>query len=195
MKNLKLFYIVLPLLCLHTSNWAQLIKLPVFDDPGLNTEKEALVVEIGVVYFQKKAIEDAYNNLIIEEKKFQEKLKGGKASIATSSAATKLAIEEVKTLSGNIQDKIILLQATPPFQYPFIKAIQSELDVEEEYFKEVNNNFQDASVLDPTLGGGAGYGKNYFVQIFLRCKRILSKLHELDYRINNLDVFRQVVRP
>lgn len=165
-------------------------------DPVLAGLKGTAAALIAGLDIQKKLIEDSYRALGVEEQKWRDKLDvtpdTGITSVHTSALVNAWFL---RNKIGTLEGRISTLEATPPFIHRGLKQIKGDLAREKVYLDRVwddmwffSNPLVSAN-LSPRLTGGQGYTYTWSLKLFLRMKRIKSKVEKIEYRIANLNVF------
>jgi hypothetical protein len=162
-------------------------------DEFLLGQKTTLAGLIAGLDVEKKLIRDSYKALAVEEQKWRDKI-DVIADPSIMSAYTVVFTNVHITLNNrinSIENKITILEATPPFIHRGLKQIKGDLAREKTYLDRVKDDVTIGSVpgLTPRLSGGQGYSYTWVLKLFLRMKRIKSKLQKIEYRLNNLNVF------
>ncbi len=187
MKNLKLICLLICIAYTPTS-WGQL-----YWDIQMNAHLFAILTEVTAIEVQRVKLKDDLSRLSNLEKEYQDKIALKNNDLTATAAAAIFFYEDANKLAGNLTTKIAALKSRPPFRYPLLKNIESELEIEKTYLAKINPWDLDAFVGAPKASGGAGYGKNSFAKLILNVKKINTKLFELQYRLDNLEVFTAII--
>ena len=160
-------------------------------DPVLMAARAAYVLQIAIVMGRKDAHKTSYTELANKEEIFINKTTStSNPRYGAALGATLLKLSDVEAIVTDIETNLNLL----PFKenLPFYANIFSELETEKGYLSEIRDDLDpfDLAFLLPEQSGGVGFSLNYLMKIYLRCKKTESKLLDLQYRTNNLGVFR-----
>ncbi len=164
-------------------------------DNVLNGQKAALAVLIAGLDVEKKLIGDSYIALAREEEKWRDKL-NEIAAPEVGSVYGQVAYNvyiAIPSIVTRIENKITAIKILRPFYWQ-IKQLEGELAREKLYMDRIRDDTALGSVpgLVPRLTGGQGYSYTFTLQLFLRMKRIKSKLLKLEYKVSNLSVLTRV---
>ncbi|MEM9001365.1 MAG: hypothetical protein AAGB24_13965 [Bacteroidota bacterium] len=164
-------------------------------DKKLQKENKRLIAETKAMMASKTYfMPEAYDKLRDREKKYDEKI-GFTANVGTSPVLVGVLTEvsATKSLITQLKNKVTTLEAIPPFIHFGLKQIKDDLDREEDYLQLVEDDLEPLDIILAAKSGGVGYTYSFWLKLFLRTKRIRSNLQEIQYRLDNLNMFTKVI--
>ncbi|MEO0526985.1 MAG: hypothetical protein AAFZ89_07155 [Bacteroidota bacterium] len=190
MKLIKLVFVMLGLL-FPIVNSAQ--KKPRIKDKQLRNINRTINAQLIVLSGSRVPMGTAYLNLRDKEKKYADKI-----DVTSTLGASPVLLGaqyqavQTNTLIAKLESKIKILENTPPFIHFGLKQIKEDLDVEKGYLAQVENNLDPITTGLALQSGGVGYSYTFWLKLYLRAKRIRSRIQQIEYRLDNLNTFIKV---
>lgn len=143
-----------------------------------------------LLHYRAFDLTNQYRELRREEREFmRDKLRvAPEPEVALLEGFLQLEINEVRNMITNAQTRIGVIRAIPPFVWPGLDRLETDLTRETAYFDEVANDpFLETG--SPRTTGGAEYTLRYRYSRLLRLKKIRSNVRRIRYEIDNLNIF------